>query len=142
MILLIAILLFAWRVFCFFAEIFFERDWPQRTWRGLLVSLGVLAMCCSAFGQFARVDIPIQTSGPNVPSGAGPLPQALWVANASASVCLHSTADTSLAWCQANPIITVTDANGTAKCPGATPKSRGTDCEVRRKPSHHREQWQ
>ena len=121
MILIIALVLAAWRIFCSGAEIAFERDWPRRTWRGLLISLGLLWICGSAFGQFARVDVPIQTSGPNVPSGAGPLPQALWVSNASASVCIHSASDTSLAWCQANPMQTVTDANGSANCPSATP---------------------
>ena len=118
MILIIALALVALRTFYSLAEVYFERDLPRATWRGLLVLLGLLLVCCSAFGQAGRVDIPLQTSGPNVPSGAGPLPQALWVSNASVAVCVHPSA--SLAYCQAHPVTTYTDSTAVTPCSSAT----------------------
>jgi len=37
------------RLFYSLAEMHFERDWPRSTWRGLLVSLGLLWLCASVF---------------------------------------------------------------------------------------------
>ena len=106
------------RIFYSLAEIYFERDWPRHTWRGLMISLGLLLICCSAFGQAARVDLPLQTYGPNVPSGAGPLPQALWLSNVSVYACVHPSA--SLSACQASPITTYTDSTEGTTCPTTT----------------------
>jgi len=72
-----------------------------------------------AFSQAVRVDIPIQTTGPNVPTTGGALPQALWVANATVALCAHPTA--SLAACQAAPLTTYTDSTQGTTCPAATP---------------------
>ena len=118
MILIIVLALVAWRLFCSAAESYFERDWPRRTWRGLVTACFLLMLCASAFGQLARIDIPIQTSGPNVPSGAGPLPQALWVANSTVNICVHPSA--TLAYCQAHPVQTYTDGTGGTTCPSST----------------------
>ena len=38
------------RLFYSGAEICFERDWPRRTWKGLLLSIVAFAICFSAFG--------------------------------------------------------------------------------------------
>jgi hypothetical protein len=73
----------------------------------------------TVFGQAVRVDIPIQTTGPNVPSGIGPLPQALWIANAGVNICTHPSA--SLAACIASPVTTYTDSTKGTTCPPATP---------------------
>ena len=80
--------------------------------------LFMLSLCCSAFGQAARVDLPLQTYGPNVPSGAGPLPQALWLSNVSVYACVHPSA--SLSACQASPITTYTDSTEGTTCPSTT----------------------
>src|SRR5579859_1711165 len=39
------------RVLYSVAEVCFERDWPRKTWHGLLTSCVLLGMCVSAFGQ-------------------------------------------------------------------------------------------
>lgn len=72
-----------------------------------------------AFSQAVRVDVPIQTSGPNVPTSGGPLPQALWVANATVAVCAHPSA--SYAACVAAPITTYTDSSLSTPCDPSTP---------------------
>jgi hypothetical protein len=98
------------------AEICFERDWPRHTWRGLILSFALLVMCSSAFGQAARVDIPLLTSGPFVPiTEQGALPQTLWMADSIVYVCTHPSA--TLAACQANPITTYTDSTEGTTCP-------------------------
>ena len=48
----------------------------------------VLLFSSMAFAQGVRIDQPILTNGPNVPSTGGPLPQALFVANATELRCL------------------------------------------------------
>ena len=83
----------------------------------LLTFIILTAVC--AFGQAVRVDLPIQTYGPTVPTSQGPLPQALWVANGSAYICTHPSA--TLAACQASPVTTYTDATEGTSCPAATP---------------------
>ena len=119
MILIFILGLVALRILYSVGEVYYERDWPRSTWKGLLIALGVLCIAVSAFGQAARVDIPLQTSGPNVPISGGPLPQALWVANAAAYLCTHPS--TTLAACQAAPITTYTDSTEGTTCPTATP---------------------
>lgn len=84
------------------------------------ILLFLLFPLCS-FGQATRVDVPLQTSGPNVPTSGGPLPQALWVANATVTLCLHSAPPLSFSACQAAPITTYTDSTLTTACPTATP---------------------
>ena len=85
----------------------------------LLTFLFYLATCVGvACGQEVRIDLPVQTSGPNVPSSAGPLPQALWVANAQVYICAHPSA--SLSACQASLITTYTDSTGGTPCPTST----------------------
>lgn len=78
----------------------------------LLLFLGPLC-----FGQAVRVDQPLLTSGPNVPVSGGALAQTLWYSNATIYVCAHSALDVSLAWCQANPVTTYTDATKGTPCP-------------------------
>ena len=70
--------------------------------RALLLTALIVYAATELLGQATRVDFPIQTSGPNVPSTPGPLPQALWVANATAYLCAHVTPYSSqtLANCQ------------------------------------------
>ena len=85
----------------------------------IAILTALILAAVSAFGQAARVDIPLQTSGPNVPISGGPLPQALWVANAAAYLCTHPSA--TLAACQAAPITTYTDSTEGTTCPPATP---------------------
>jgi hypothetical protein len=118
-----AFALFALMVFFVGAEIYHERDWPRRTWKGLLVALGLLFMCASAFSQEVRVDYSLQTYGPNVPSQSGPLPQALWTANATVAICAHiqPASGQSYSHCVANPITTYTDSSGASTCPSTTP---------------------
>src|ERR1035437_10133975 len=118
-ILIFAFGLVALRILYSVGEVCYERDWPRSTWKGLLIALGVLCIAVSAFGQAARVDIPLLTYGPNVPSKPGPLPQALWVANATAYLCVHPS--TTLAYCKANPITTYTDSTEGTPCPSTTP---------------------
>jgi hypothetical protein len=78
----------------------------------------MLLLTVTAWTQAARVDIPLLTSGPNVPFKPGPLPQALWVANATAYLCAHPSA--TLAACQASPITTYTDSTEGTACPSTT----------------------
>jgi hypothetical protein len=111
--------LVALRILYSVGEVYYERDWPRDTWKGLLIALGLLCIAISAFGQAVRIDIPLQTSGPSVPISGGPLPQALWVANAAAYLCWHPSA--TLAACQAAPITTYTDSTEGTTCPTATP---------------------
>ena len=119
MILIFILGLVALRILYSVGEVYYERDWPRDTWKGLLIALGVLCIAISAFGQAVRIDIPLQTSGPSVPISGGPLPQALWVANAAAYLCTHPSA--TLAACQAAPITTYTDSTEGTTCPTATP---------------------
>ncbi len=49
MILLCAMGLVLLRVFFSLAEVYYERDWPRSTWRGLVISLGLLWLCASVF---------------------------------------------------------------------------------------------
>lgn len=86
--------------------------------RIVLLTLLILAATIAAFGQAARVDISLQTYGPNVPTSGGPLPQALWVANATAYLCTHPSA--TLAACQASLITTYTDITEGTTCPPTT----------------------
>jgi hypothetical protein len=121
-ILLFIIGLVGLRIFYLIAEMCYERDWPRDTWKGLLIAFLLLGLCASAFGQAARVDIPLQTSGPNVPVTPGPLPQALWVSNSTVNICKHptslpNTVSATLAECQANPIVTYTDSTMSTPCP-------------------------
>ena len=83
-------------------------------------SIATIVFLCSfsAFGQAVRIDIPLQTSGPNVPLSGGPLPQTLWVSNASVYVCAHPSA--TLAACQGSPVTTYTDATKGTSCPSAS----------------------
>ena len=85
----------------------------------IAILTALILAAVSSFGQAARVDIPLQTSGPNVPISGGPLPQALWVANAAAYLCTHPS--TTLVACQAHPITTYTDSTEGTTCPTATP---------------------
>lgn len=76
----------------------------------------ILVPFVCAFGQSAvRVDIPLQTGGPNVPTSGGPLPQALWLANAAVTLCTHPSS--TLSACQGSPITTFTDATSATPCP-------------------------
>jgi hypothetical protein len=86
----------------------------------IAILTALILAAVSAFGQAARVDIPLLTSGPFVPiTEQGALPQALWVANAAAYLCTHPS--TTLAACQAAPITTYTDSTEGTTCPTATP---------------------
>ena len=85
----------------------------------IAILTALILAAVSAFGQAARVDIPLQTAGPSVPISGGPLPQALWVANSAAYLCAHPSA--TLAACQAAPITTYTDSTEGTTCPTATP---------------------
>ena len=85
----------------------------------IAILTALILAAVSAFGQAVRVDIPLQTAGPSVPISGGPLPQALWVANAAAYLCTHPSA--TLVACQAHPITTYTDSTGGTTCPTATP---------------------
>lgn len=68
-----------------------------------------------AYGQAVRVDVPLLTSGPNVPVSGGPLPQTLWMANATVAICTHPSNTYSA--CLASPIATYSDANKSHTCP-------------------------
>jgi predicted metal-binding membrane protein len=85
----------------------------------IAILTALILAAVSAFGQAVRIDIPLQTSGPNVPISGGPLPQALWVANAAAYLCTHPSA--TLVACQAHLITTYTDSTEGTTCPTATP---------------------
>ena len=84
-----------------------------------------------AFGQAVRVDIPLQTYGPNVPTSGGPQPQALWIANATITLCSHPSA--TLGACQGAPITTYTDASLGTACPTNKQLVQlpGTTCEAK-----------
>ena len=75
MILVFALMLVLLRVLYSLAEIYFERDWPRRTWRGLVTSIALVILCASAFGQNVRWDLTASTttgSGQMVPMLALP----------------------------------------------------------------------
>ena len=132
MILALAAVLVLLRLLFSAGEVYFERDWPRRTWRGLLLALCVFALCASAFGQEVRMDIPLQTSGPNIPAGPGALAQTLWLSGPTVYVCPHVEpySSQSLANCEANPLTTYTSATGATTCPSSTPFTQlpGTTC--------------
>ena len=76
MILIACIFIVLLRMFYSVAEVCFERDWPRSTWRGLAVSLGLLMLCASAFGQAAlRYDSSVWTiyQAAPVPGGFFPV---------------------------------------------------------------------
>ena len=67
----------------------------------------------------ARVDVPLLTTGPNVPSSGGPMPQALWLANATVKVCTHPSSINSC-----TPAVTFTDSTEATQCPSSAPLTR------------------
>ena len=93
------------------------------------VLLILLAFCTVfAHGQAIRADIPLLTSGPNVPVTGYPLPQALIVANATIALCNHPSVN--LAAC--TPIVTYTSSAGSATCLSTKPLVQlpGTTCSA------------
>jgi hypothetical protein len=96
--------------------------------RNAIPTIVLCAIFCTslAHAQAVRVDIPLLTSGPNVPSGSQALPQALWVSNASVNFCVHPA--TTLASC--TPVATYMDSTASTECPAATPlvELPGTIC--------------
>ena len=84
----------------------------------IAILTALILAAVSAFGQAARVDIPLLTSGPSVPITGGALPQTLWVANSLVYVCTHPSA--TLAACQAAPVTTYTDSTEGTTCPSTT----------------------
>jgi hypothetical protein len=86
--------------------------------RIILLTLLMLAakMTLAQAVQFSQ---PIQTSGPNVPTSGGALPQTLWVANAKVVVCAHVTPASMQTYvnCLATPITTYTDSSMATSCP-------------------------
>jgi hypothetical protein len=99
-------------------EAYFERDWPRSTWRGLFLSLVLLVLCASAFGQASRVDIQLLTLGSTVAQGQGAMAQALWVGQSTAIVCTHPSS--TYAACAANPVTTYTDSTEATPCATST----------------------
>jgi hypothetical protein len=71
------------------------------------------------YAQAVQFSQPIQTSGPNVPTSGGALPQTLWVANAKVVVCAHVTPASMQTYvnCLATPITTYTDSSMATSCP-------------------------
>lgn len=118
MILAFAVFIVFLRVVYCAGEIAFERDWPRNTIRGLGTAIMLLCLCAGAFGQLAsRVDTPLQTAGPviQVP-GSSPLPQVVWLSNASVQICVHPA---SIQSC--TPAPTYNDSNEDAACPANAP---------------------
>ena len=66
---LIAIgLLFVLRILYSLMEIYFERTWPKRTWRGLAICAVLLWAACSIFSQnIQRHSKPAPTAGSDLP---------------------------------------------------------------------------
>ena len=85
----------------------------------MMISICLIFLPSKVYTQAVRVDVPLLTSGPNVPVTGGPLPQALWVANSTAYICTHPSI--TLAACQASPITTYTDSTAGTPCLAATP---------------------
>lgn len=81
------------------------------------LAVALLLLSPLLFSQAARVDVPIQTSGPNVPASGGPLPQALWLSNAKVSVCQHPAPTIA----QCTPAVTYTDSTMATPCPSTAP---------------------
>lgn len=77
-----------------------------------LFALLLMATVAAAAQVAPRVDVPLLTYGPEVPSSGGPLPRALFVSNATVQVCQHPATLTSC-----TPITTYTDATLTTACP-------------------------
>ena len=75
--------------------------------------LWIFLFCPFAFSQAVRVDIPLLTSGPNVPTAGGPFPQALWLSNATIQICTHPATLNSCSY-----VTTYTDVNAGTQCPG------------------------
>lgn len=73
---------------------------------------GMLAVSSIAYGQGIRIDSPLLVTGPNVPISGGPLPQALFLANATVTVCQHPATINSCV-----PITTYTDSTMGTSCP-------------------------
>lgn len=69
-------------------------------------------ICASAFSQAVRVDIPLLTSGPNVPVTGQGLPSALWVSDATVQICAHPATLSSCSY-----VTTYTDATEATPCP-------------------------
>lgn len=78
-------------------------------------SLFSLLMACPLilWGQAARVDVNLLTSGPSAP-GTNGLAQALWTSNSTAAICTHPSP--TLAYCQSHPVATYTDSTMGIPC--------------------------
>ena len=90
--------------------------------KSIVISFALAILYSSAFGQAVRVDQPLLTSGPNVPVSGQPLPEALWVANATVALCANVAppAVNTLTNCLSTPITTYTDVTENTSCASNT----------------------
>lgn len=77
------------------------------------ILLLVLLFPMLAFSQAVRVDIPLLTSGPNVPNPGTALPAALWLTNPTVQICAHPATLSSCSY-----VTTYTDSTAGTACPG------------------------
>src|SRR5271166_97186 len=112
MILIFAIGLVLLRVIYSLGEIYFERDWPRSTWRGLLLSLVLFGLCASAFGQASRFDYQVTTINQSAPQPGGMYPM-LAIPGAAVQIC---NAPANAVPCT-NYATTYTSAAMTTACP-------------------------
>ena len=94
--------------------------------------LFILLFSSMALAQAVRVDIPLLTTGPNVPSTGGPMPQMLGIANAAVQVCGHPAVLNGSGLCT-NLITTYTDSTMSTACPSPSVQMvqlPGTTCSA------------
>ena len=77
-----------------------------------LFLLATFFFALPGYSQAVRIDVPLLTSGPNVPVSGQALPQALWLSNATVQVCQHPATLSSCTY-----VTTYTDVTAGTSCP-------------------------
>ena len=113
MILIFACALVLLRVLYSVAEICFERDWPRKTWRGLITAIALLFLCGSAFGQVTngRWDWVADTT-----TGTGQMLPVLALPGAYVQFFINCTALPCT-----TPAVTYQGEHSSSTCPATTP---------------------
>jgi len=110
---LLALALVLLRVLYSLAEIYFEHDWPRRTWRGLAIAIALLFLCGSAFGQtVVRWDLGAYTTN-NASPQPGQMVPVLALPFSTVQIC--ATWTTGVAACN-TLATTYTDSTGGTPC--------------------------
>jgi hypothetical protein len=119
-ILAFAVALVLLRIFYSVGEVYFERDWPRSTWRGLMLSVLLLILCADAFGQNVRFDLPITTvqaqGGNLLPVYAIPGAGVVFYNEPAGTLATTYISATSATTCPVSPTPAQVVLNGSSTC--------------------------